>query len=118
MGRMREDGMLDEVLVGIPGFPNYAVSNYGRVINTARGYDLNPTTDQNGFYRAVLYRSGKRYEFGVHRLVARAFFVNWKPNVEVYHKNEDRSDNSVLNLTLGQLRVRGGAVDPWEEWEE
>jgi len=107
--------MFDEVFVGIPAFPNYIVSNYGRVINTTSDYELRLTKDQNGFRRAVLYRDGRRYEFGVHRLVARAFFERWKPGVEIYHINGDRNDNSVLNLTLGQMKVRGGGVDPWED---
>lgn len=114
---MRDDDgvLLDEIFVSIPAFPNYVVSNYGRVINVRNDYELALSTDPNGFVRAVLYRNGQRCEFGVHRLVARAFFMNWKPGVEVYHINEDRNDNSVLNLTLGQMRVRGGGVDPWEE---
>jgi hypothetical protein len=110
-----EEVVFDEVFVGIPAFPNYVISNYGRVVNIATNYELKLSQDQNGYYRAVLYKDGKRCEFGVHRLVARAFFLNWKPGVEVYHINGDQSDNSVLNLTLGQLKVRGGSIDPWEE---
>jgi hypothetical protein len=114
----REGAFVDEMFVDIPAFPNYVISNYGRVINTESNYELKLTTDPNGYLRAVLYRDGKRFEFGVHRLVARAFFLNWRPGVEVYHKDGNKLDCSVLNLTLGTLKVRGGATDPWAGSDE
>lgn len=92
---------LEEVWVTIDGLERYAVSSYGRVINQDRGNELTPSPDANGYMRVGLTRKGKTRTVYVHRLVAYAFFLNYKPGIEVRHKNDDKSDNSVLNLTLG-----------------
>jgi len=91
---------LDEIWVEI-GIGAYEVSNFGRVMNGNTGRDLKPSPDKNGYLRVALHHGGKRYDAFVHRLVARAFFLNYKKGVEVKHKNENKSDNTVLNLTLG-----------------
>lgn len=95
---MRE---MDEVWVTVDGLERYAVSSFGRVINQERGNELTPSPDKNGYMRVGLTRKGKTHNVYVHRLVARAFFLNYRPGVEVKHKNEIKADNSVLNLTLG-----------------
>jgi len=92
---------MDEVWVTVDGLERYAVSSFGRVINQERGNELTPSPDKNGYMRVGLTRKGKTYTIYVHRLVAFAFFLNYKPGIEVKHKNENKSDNSVLNLTLG-----------------
>ena len=92
---------LEELFVDIPGFPNYIVSNYGRVINRVHGHDLalNPGTD--GHMKVNLYENGNCHTKQVHQLVAQAFFEQWVPGLEVHHIYDDYSDNSVMNLTLG-----------------
>lgn len=91
---------LDEIWVEV-GIGAYEVSNFGRVMNGRTGRDLKPSPDKNGYHRVALHHGGKRHDVYVHRLVARAFFLNYERGVEVKHKNEDKSDNTVLNLTLG-----------------
>jgi hypothetical protein len=54
------DILLDELWVGFEDFPNYEVSNYGRVVNIRTGRDLSPSKDQNGFYHVALYHKGCR----------------------------------------------------------
>jgi len=92
---------LDEVWVTVDGLERYAVSSFGRVINQERGNELTPSPDKNGYMRVGLTRKGKTHTVYVHRLVAFAFFLNYRPGVEVRHKNDNKADNSVLNLTLG-----------------
>jgi hypothetical protein len=92
---------IEEVWVTIDGLERYAVSNFGRVINQERGNELNPSPDANGYLRVGLSRKGVTHNVYVHRLVARAFFLNYKPGVEVKHISDIKTDNSVLNLTLG-----------------
>ena len=92
---------LDELWVTLDGLERYAVSNFGRVINQERGNELTPSPDTNGYYRVGLSRDGTVYHVYVHRLVAFCFFLNYAAGVEVKHISEDKSDNSVLNLTLG-----------------
>lgn len=92
---------LDEVWVTVDGLERYAVSNYGRVINQERGNELTPSPDANGYLRVGLTRKGVTKHVYVHRLVAFAFFLNYRPGIEVKHINDNKEDNSVLNLTLG-----------------
>lgn len=98
--------ILDELWVGFEEFPNYAVSNYGRVVNIRTGRELRGSTDFNGFLHVALYRNGQRTDAMVHRLVAKAFFLNYQEGFEVRHINEDRKENTVLNLTLTGEKVR------------
>lgn len=92
---------MDEHWVSLDALPNYAVSNFGRVINVIRGNELSPSPDKNGYLRVALYHNGKRYDVFVHRLVALCFFLNYKDGIEVKHINGNKEDNGVLNLTLG-----------------
>lgn len=91
---------LDEVWVEV-GIGEYEVSSYGRVYNGKTRRYLRPNPDKNGYHRVILRDHGRRHDTYIHRLVARAFFLNYKSGIEVRHKNEDKNDNSVLNLTLG-----------------
>ena len=91
---------MDEIWVEI-GVGAYEVSNFGRVVNANTGRDLTPSPDKNGYLRVALYHKGVRHDVFVHRLVARAFFLNYKPGVEVKHINDNHAENTVLNLTLG-----------------
>lgn len=92
--------MLDEYWVAVEGFPNYKVSNYGRVVNITTDKDLKPQNNGTGRQQVFLYSYGLRIPYYVHRLVAQAFFLNYSEEVDVIHKNGDHTDNSVLNLTL------------------
>lgn len=105
--------MLDEQWTHLELFPNYSISNYGRIVNVNSGRELNPSPDKNGYLRVALYHKGARYDAFIHRLVAECYFLNYRKGVEVKHKNHDKSDNGVFNLTLGggcrvgkQARVR------------
>ncbi len=93
---------MDEKWVTIDGLERYAVSSYGRVINQERGNELKPSPDKNGYLRVGLSKNGRVWHVYVHRLVAFAFFLNYKHGTEVKHKNGNLEDNSVLNLELGK----------------
>lgn len=104
MGRKKRkefEPLVDERFLSIDGLERYAVSNYGRVINQERGNELKASPDTNGYLRVGLSKNGRVHHVYVHRLVAFAFFLNYKAGIEVKHKNGDKTDNSVLNLTLG-----------------
>lgn len=104
---MGANNLRTEIFASIEGFENYAVSNFGRVINAKRGRDLRPGRDAGGYLKVALYRNGVRYDFGVHRLVAKAFFVDFNQDLEVYHVDGNKEDCSITNLSLGNfIRVR------------
>lgn len=92
--------VVDEIWVEV-GIAAYEVSNFGRVINAKTGRELKASPDKNGYLRVALYNNGERHDVYVHRLVARAFFLNYRAGIEVKHVNDTKEDNSVLNLTLG-----------------
>lgn len=95
---------LEELFVEIEGYPNYVVSNYGRIINRVRGYDLAQSHSSDGHCKVRLYNAGVGKTYQVHQLVAQAFFDLWVPGLEVLHVHENSyDDNSVTNLTLGEF---------------
>lgn len=94
---------VDEQWVNLDGLSNYAVSNYGRVINVHRNKELKHTIDKRtGFHKVSLSHKGVKYYVFVHRLVAKCFFLNYQPGVEVLFINGNKDDITVLNLTLGK----------------
>ena len=89
----------------------YEVSSYGKVRSLDRyvknghssyrlqkGRVLSPTKDRYGYLFVILTCNGKHKMFLVHRLVAQAFIINFDNLLEVNHKDEDKTNNSVENL--------------------
>lgn len=114
---MGRNTLAEEHFVPIEGYKNYEVSNYGRVCNVRTGADLKPRSDSSGFQNVILYGYGKPKNFGVHRLVAQAFFVDFNDDIEVKHISGDKTDNSVRNLTLGApLRIKVRIVETGQEF--
>lgn len=108
--------MDEEIWKDIPGFPNYQVSNIGRVRNT--GYWLEHGCRGGGivrqYYPPKVLKQEATGKFGhrrvrlrnqdgakrlmVHFLVMQSFVGPCPPNMEVCHIDGDPSNNSVENL--------------------
>lgn len=86
-----------ENLKEIGGFPGYCVDNTGNVFSVKTDVMLKPWKI-NGYNAVGLYRSGKRYVFLVHRLVAAAFIPNPENKPCVDHIDGVRFHNFVENL--------------------
>ena len=85
-----------ETWVDLSDFPNYQVSNHGRVRNKRNGYILKPIFDRYGYLRLSI---GKVDNIPVHRLVCEAFYgPPTLPNAQVNHIDCDRSNNHVFYL--------------------
>lgn len=111
-----------------PGFPDYSVSNLGRLRRdvTRNGYKagriLSGSPSIYGYPQTVLSHGGKRRTCKIHRLVARAFLGDppeGKPNIN--HLNGIRNDNRVENLEWASYqddadhRVQMGTVPCGDE---
>jgi len=96
--------MENEIWKPVKGYWKYAVSNFGRVRSSVRGYDkiLKPFKDSNGYYRVKLYKNKIGKQFSVHQLVAVAFLgheINGYKMI-VDHIDGNPSNNNVSNLQI------------------
>ncbi len=97
-----------ETWVLIDGFPNYEVSEFGRirraltaVIVQGRTYNgrvLRPSLDKDGYPKVTISNSAGRVNRSVHILVARAFLGPCPDGHEVNHKDGVKVHCAVLNL--------------------
>lgn len=83
----------------IPGFPDYLVSDLGRVYSSFRGGRyLRPGRASNGYPTVALGRGNTRT---LHSLVAEAFIGPRPEGQEVMHKDGDRTNPRASNLKYG-----------------
>lgn len=96
----------------IKDFPNYSVSNEGRVKNNTSGRIIAPWIDTNGYPSVHLGKPIRR----VHKLVAEAFVPNPFGLSENNHKDGDKTNCNEWNLewcthgenVLHSYKVHGG----------
>lgn len=112
----------------IAGFPNYQVSNKGKVMNLMSGKVLKNRINGHGYKQVDL--KGKQYK--IHRLVALAFLDNPNNLPQVDHIDENKKNNDVSNLRwvtasenirhsahqksckINQLTLDGQFIRQWE----
>lgn len=88
-----------EIWKDIKGFPNYQVSNHGRVRNKTTGLFLKSALDTStGYTKVNLFNNGMNQTKSVHRLVAEAFIENVHNKRLVNHIDCDKTNNHVQNL--------------------
>ena len=105
--------MEEEIWKNIKDYPNYMVSNLGRVKSLGRWVNyknkgkrlkrekiLKSSVDKIGYMYVGLYKNGKVKYFKVHRLVAEAFYGEIPKGMQVNHINEIKTDNRLENLNL------------------
>lgn len=85
-----------EIWKDIPNYPNYEVSNLGRIRNKNRDKILKYCG--NRYWLVTLSHEGNKRIFSVHRLVAEAFVPNPNNYPQVNHINENKLDNRAENL--------------------
>ena len=86
-----------EIWKPLRNFPNYNCSSEGRIINVRTQRILSQTTDDKGYARVTLRKNNEQYNVRVHRLVADTFLGECL-ELDVRHKDLDRSNNRVNNL--------------------
>lgn len=96
---MMENTKNMEVFKDIKGYPNYQVSNLGRVWSKKRQIYLKPCKINNGYLTVSLSAiNGKFKRELIHRLVALTFIDNPNNYPCVNHKDENKENNTVTNL--------------------
>lgn len=88
----------EEIFIPDVIFPEYHISNYGRVFSTYTNKLLKSTKNDKGYYYVGLYSNGFCTSTLVHAMVARTFLNNLE--YEVNHISANKSDNSLFNLEL------------------
>lgn len=81
----------------IPDYPNYEVSDEGHVRNARYGNMLKPQLVK-GYTRVVLCKNNQCAPRSVHRLVATAYCEGADDNLQVNHKDGNKTNNSADNL--------------------
>ena len=93
-----QTGISNEEWRNLSEFPNYQVSNIGRVRNSITGRILNLSISNCGYVLVQLRKSKKSFMRNVHRLVALAFIENPHNKSCVDHINRLKTDNTITNL--------------------
>lgn len=97
--------MIEEIWKVIEEYPNYEVSNFGRVRNLKSNKLLKFDLYEQGYYRVQLFKNNKKKNKRVHRLVALSFIQQIPNKPDVNHKDGNKLNNHVDNLE-------------WVTWEE
>lgn len=90
----------------IQSFPNYAATKDGDIITLHyKGHKdvcrlMNPSANEKGYMSVNLRMNGKLYRKKVHRLVWEAYNGPIDGNLEINHKDENKSNNALDNLEL------------------
>ena len=96
---MMENTTNTEVFKDIKGYPNYQISNLGRVWSKKRQIYLKPHKNNSGYLSVVLPSINGKYKRElIHRLVALTFIDNPNNYPCVNHKDENKENNSASNL--------------------
>lgn len=91
---------MKEIWKVVQDYPNYEVSNLGRVRNKKTGKILSPGLGGAGYFTIALYKDGKATTKNVHELVAAAFLGKKTKGMTVNHKDGDKTNNILSNLEI------------------
>jgi len=97
---------MTEIWKQIKDYPDYEVSNLGRIKSNKRNKSriLNGSLNPAGYYRVGLKKDGKINFFYKHRLICCTFNNEPLDTISfVCHKNDIKDDNRLDNLYLGDI---------------
>lgn len=104
---------LEEVWKDITDYPNYQISNYGRIKSKQRFSNccygkqrllkekiIVPTPDKKGYLRIMLCKNGNKKRFYIHKLVAKTFLDNYDETKIIHHIDYNNQNNNYKNLYI------------------
>jgi hypothetical protein len=86
------------ILKDIEGYPNYQVSDCGKVWSLKRQIFLRWGLGGRGYPTVNLFNCGGRKSYMVHRLVALAHVDGYEAGLDVNHKDGIKTNNNASNL--------------------
>lgn len=100
-----------EICKPIPGYPNYEVSNWGRIFIVKNGTRIEkiprPCSGREQYLIIQLWNQGQKKKICVHNLVAKVFLGEIPDGYVVDHINNNPSDNYVTNLQIVTIAENG-----------
>ena len=86
----------------ISDWEDYYISKCGKVLSTKykKSRILKPCTNKTGYKRVLLSSNGKGKHIFVHRLVAKTFLEDYTEDLQVDHKDNDKTNNNLTNLRM------------------
>lgn len=100
-----------EICKPIPGYPNYEVSNWGRIFIVKNGTRVEklprPCNNRERYLNIRLWNNGQKKKICVHNLVAKVFLGEIPDGCVVDHINNNPSDNYVTNLQIVTVAENG-----------
>lgn len=84
----------------IKRYPNYKVSNHGRIKRLDKNVIMDFTLNERGFFTVFLKGDESSEQAHVHIEVARTFLNLNQDTSKVVHANSDKTDNRVENLRI------------------
>jgi hypothetical protein len=93
----------DERIKQVKDFPDYWISNYGNIFSykEIRKNKWKKMTNRNKHDRYLyifFVKNNKKYEFAIHRLVAKYFCKGYKKGLVINHKDANGLNNYYKNL--------------------
>lgn len=98
---------MEEIWKPIENYENYSVSTFGQVRNDATGKILKGRDNGYGRLGVCLWKNGIGKQFQIHRLIALTFIENLEGKTEVDHKDNDPSNNNLINLRWATRQENG-----------
>lgn len=96
---IEENLIPDELWVPVINYPNYLVSNYGRIVNKNTKRLKKTPLDNNGYPHVNLWKNNKGKTFQVHRLEYQSFYPGETlVNFVINHIDGDKTNNCLDNL--------------------
>lgn len=87
-----------EIFLTIRNFPDYKISNFGRVFSKKRNTFITGKPNTQGYYQVRLSNNEGYKDVLIHRLVAEYFIPNLGGYNQIDHIDENKSNNFVGNL--------------------
>lgn len=88
----------------IDGYPNYLVSDYGRVHSKGSNRVLRSSPNRYGIHKIRLYNDDGYKDFYLHTLVMKTFGRIMQDGDQIKHRNGNRHENHINNLYVMNRR--------------